>query len=860
MKIFFPIVLLFILQSGFSQVTAPAADKKSPEASSSENGGLSKILDELWQTPTLPPETKKTSLKETDSLPPEKTSQNQDINSLPGIANIESTTETIPAESPELIIPEEGTEDKGPWEIGDMRVEGNMHVKPKVILKTSKAKKGKLYYQSDIDADMEAILNLGSIETVTIDLSPLDKKLSPEYAELTKSTSTFRIVYKIREKPQIEKILVEGNEKLSDSSIKRAMELAEKDFWDEIQMKEDIVKITEKYVKRGFINAKANYVIEKSPKPSAIIVKIKINEGKKCRVKSVEIKGVKSFKKKKLIKKMKNRPRKIYREEEFENDIKEISDFYKNKGFSNFRIISSSVAFNDEKSEAMIQIILSEGKRYNFGKTYFSGNSVYTSLELKETLAHKVNKLFKQNLLDDSLRALQNKYADRGYLRAKIDITKKENPKTGELDIYFDIEENNPIYVAHIDIAGNKATKTFVFRREIVQKEGEVFSSSKIRRSQEKIFNLGFIDDVQLAINPTSDPDHVDLVFDIAEGKPGMLTAGAAVSSNEGLMGTLSINHLNLFGRAQRLSLSWQFGKRVQDYYLSWTTPWIKDHPTSLGVDIFNTRRYRPYKDSLSAYTQKRSGSKITMGPRFENDKYHLTASYTWEKIKITGIEDQFKTELTGGTSVTSSIYLEFARDTRDNIWDPTKGSRASIGIELSGGPLMGDVNFYKPNFSYSNNFKLFSIGDYPFVLSFANKFGYVARFGSTKSVPVYEKYFIGGADTVRGYNSNGQIGPPNGGKIYNVFNMEFKFPLARERKRTIVQWGFFLDIGNSWEDFSDISLGIGSSQNQLKAGAGFGIRFTTPAFPIRLDWGYGFNHKSGEDRSDIYFTLGNLF
>lgn len=753
-----------------------------------------------------------------------------------------------------------GEAGEGPWEISEISVRGAVNVKPKVIIKTSKAKEGKLYRKRDIDEDIGAILDLGSVETVAVALLPAQEAVSEKYAGIVKSTFTHKLVFTVTEKPMIEEVKVEGNEKLSDSSVKREMEIGEKDFLDELKIREDALKISEKYVKKGFISARVEYEVEKSKKPNSVVLKIKVWEGEKCVVKKAVISGVKSFKKKKIAKKMENRRGKICKPAEFENDLEKITKFYKNEGFSDFRLLSSSMTYNADKSEAFVKIELSEGKKYDFGNTFFMGNKVYSAAELREVLEHERGDTYEEESLQESLRAIQNKYADKGYLRARVEIEKRENGKTGEMDIFFNIDENFPIYVQHIDIAGNRATKTHVFRREIVQKEGEIFSAAKIRRSQEKIFNFGFINDVQLAINPTQDPDKVDLVFDIAEGKPGMLTAGAAISSNDGLIGTLSLNHLNLFGRAQKLSLSWQFGKRVEDYYLSWSTPWIGGKPTSFGVDVFNTRRYRPYRDSLSAYSQKRTGSKITVGPRFRNDKYRLTASYTWEKIRISRVEDEFASELTQGTSVTSSVYLEFARDTRDNIWDPTRGSRLSLGAELSGGPLMGDVNFYKPNIAYSRNYELFSVGDYPFVLSFVNKFGYVARFGSTKSVPVYEKYFIGGADTVRGYNSNGQIGPPNGGKIYDVFNVEFKFPLARERKRTIVQWGFFLDIGNSWEDFGDMSLGIGSKRNQLKAGAGFGIRFTTPAFPIRLDWGYGFNHRAGENNADIYFTLGNLF
>ncbi|MCG2726068.1 MAG: outer membrane protein assembly factor BamA [Elusimicrobia bacterium] len=767
-----------------------------------------------------------------------------------------------PVENLQELLPEpEVNSMEGPWLIKELAVKGAINIKPKVILKTSRAKEKKFYYKDDMNADIESILGLGSIETVSIDISPpldgesisFDKKERAKYYPV-------KVTFIIKEKPMITDILFEGNEKLSKSSLQRAMNLSKKDFFDELKAREDIIAILDKYHDKGFIDAATDYEIKTDTAANTCRLTIIVREGEKSKIAEVSILNAKSFKLKKILKKMRNRPKKVYAPLELDDDLKKIEVFYKNSGFNNFKINSSSVVFSENKSKVFIKINLDEGAKFTFGDTVFSGNTAYTTRDLQELLEYKKDKFYSDERLNDTLRAIQNKYADKGYLRALIKPLKIENKLTGALDINFEIEENAPVYVDHIDVEGNKATKTYVLRREIAQKEGEIFSSSKIRRSQEKIFNLGFIDDVQLAINPSSSPDKVDLVFDIAEGKPGMLTAGAGISSNEGLVGTLSAQHLNMFGRAQKLSISWQFGKRVQDYHISWTTPWIKDKPISLGGDIYNTRRYRPYMDSLSAYTEKRTGGKVSLGPRFENDKYRLNTSYTYEKVKISGVKDEYKTILTEGTSTTSSIYLEFARDTRNNIWDPVSGSRSSIGLEFTGGPFMGDVNFYKPNVSYSYNYKLFEIEDYPFVLSFANRFGYVARFGSTKSVPVYEKYFIGGSETVRGYNSNGQIGPPDGGKVYSVANLEFKFPLARERKRTIVQWAFFFDVGNSWEDFNNISMRFGTGTTRLKAGAGFGIRFTTPAFPIRLDWAYGFNHIPGEQRSDIYFTLGNLF
>ncbi len=756
--------------------------------------------------------------------------------------------------------PEAG-ENAGPWEVAETAVKGTVNIKPKAVLKAGKAKKGRLYSREFVSQDIEAVMALGSVDKVSVDIEELGgRKVSLKLADVAISSKPVRITYIISEKPMVKTITVLGAKGLSKSSVKDAMTVKESDFFDEVKVREDLVKIGDKYHEKGFIDAKAGYEVRFDTAASLCFLTVTVTEGKKARVAAVVVEGAAGFKTKKLIKAMKNRPKKIYSPQDLAGDLTAIETLYKNNGYADYKMTASSVTFNEDRSSVTIKLDVAEGIRQRFGATFFTGNTVYMPSELLPAVSYLRGKLYSQERFDETVRAIQDKYADKGYLKAALVPSKVYNEKTGETDITFGITENSQIFVDHIDVEGNKATKTYVLRREILQKEGEIFSSSKIRRSQERIFNLGFIDDVNPIINTTTDPDKVDLVFDVAEGKPGMLTAGAGVSSTEGLVGTLSLSHMNLFGRAYKTSLSWNFGKKVQDYSLSWSTPWIGNHPTTLGADIFNTRHYQPYRDTVNAYTERRTGGKITVAPRFSEDKYHLTTAYTYEKVRIMDVDDIYKSALQEGTSVTSSIYVEFARDTRDNVWDPTRGTRSSLGVEYAGGIMQGDVSYYKPTLSYSYNKKLLSVDDYPLVLAASNRVGFVDNFGKTSSVPVYERYFLGGADTVRGYANNGQVGPLNGGKVYDVANIELKFPLAREKRHTIVQFACFLDIGNSWENFNNVSSRVGSGVTDLKVGAGFGIRFTTPSFPIRLDWGYGFNHKDGEQRSDIYFTLGNLF
>jgi len=411
-----------------------------------------------------------------------------------------------------------------------------------------------------------------------------------------------------------------------------------------------------------------------------------------------------------------------------------------------------------------------------------------------------------------------------------------------------------------VDVEGHKATKPHVFKRELTIEPGELFRVSKVRKSQEKLMNLGFLDDVQLDVQSPYDRERVDLTFEVVEGKPGMLTAGAGFSSLDGLLGTLSLQHLNLFGNAWKTKLSWSFGARVNDYSASWTTPWLYDKPISLGFDVFNTRRISPFEGSSSGFVSKRTGGGVRLGPRFKDDTYRLDFNYRIQSISITSVETQFRDTLSEGTSLQSTISVEAARDTRDNIWDPARGSRNSIALSLSGGPVQGNIHVFKPSIANSVHKTLAEVNDYPLVLTLSNRAAYVTQFNETREVPVFERFFIGGQDTLRGYSATGEVGFRNGGKVYDVANIELGFPLARERKRTIVKFVTFFDIGGSWDTMNDVRWRIGTQAHDLKTDVGFGIRFTTPAFPIRLDWGYGFQHRPGEAKFQINFGIGNLF
>ncbi|HVC08511.1 MAG TPA: outer membrane protein assembly factor BamA [Elusimicrobiota bacterium] len=749
-----------------------------------------------------------------------------------------------------------------PWVIGQVAVSGTKNVKPSVVLSQVKARKGDLYDQSDLDQDIQNLLGLGDFNGVQADVTSLGAPVPDYLRRVAGSTATVKLTFIVSEKPVIERIDFKNNFKLSRGALADAISLKKGDPLDLVKLEDDKEKILEKYNKKGFLDATVESQIATDTGTMKSVLTFKVNEGAKSQIFWVSIRGVHAFKPKKILGLMKNRRGKVYAEKDLPEDIHAIQAYYRHRGYLDVVVSSPTVMVSWDKTRLYISLSIQEGRSYRFGKTSFVGNLVYTNAQLAKAVTYHAGKTFDDDKYQETIRNIQELYADKGYLHLQVNPVRTLDPKTGCLNVQFNLIEGDVVYVDNVDVSGNVETKTYVLKREILVKPGEPFNAKKVRRSREALMNLGFLDDVGVNLDSPGNPDLVDLDFNVKEGKPGMLTAGAAYSTIDGLFGTLSLQNMNLFGRAQHVGVQWSFGSRVRNYSLSWSEPWVGNHPWTLGATLFDTMQLSPFGSDLTAYTQESKGGSIFLAPRFADNLYQLKFTYTFSRTSISGIDPALPANsiLTPGTSNFSAVSVEFARDSRDNIYDPTSGSRNSVSLQLAGGPLGGDINFLEPGLSDSVNYKLFSIDDYPFVLTLGNRGAYIGQFGATAHVPVYDLFFLGAPDTMRGYEPTGQVGNPNGGYIYDTATAEFGFPVAREGERTIAKIVSFFDIGSTWTNFDQVSMKVGSQDTELKTDVGIGIRLTTPAFPIRLEWGYGFNHAPGEKIYQISFGMANLF
>lgn len=759
---------------------------------------------------------------------------------------------------------EEEVDPNGPWMVCEVAVEGLRNISKRTVTKAGSAKKGALYERYSVSEDINDISALGNFDKVEVDISRI--KGTKKDKQFFQPYPCHRLTYIVTEKPIFDRLTYQGRKHLGKGAITQAMTLKLKDPFNQAKLDADLARIQAKYAEKGYVNAQIKYELTRVEKENTVEVKLIIDEGPRTRVEAVNITGLHEIPLKKLLAKASNKPGKVYKPQNLQRDYVKMMLYGRNQGYAQFMMTEPKLDYNADKSLVSVSYDVTEGPKVDFGTTAFEGSTVFSDAELKEKVYYRTGKLYNQKDFEDTVSAIQEAYADKGYLQARVQP--RYDVQNGLLNISFDISEGGIFYIDNVDVSGYGKTKKYVFTRELSIHPGDLYDAAKIRRSQTKIMNLGFINDVQVDLQPTADPQKVDLGFNVVEGRPGMFQAGLAMSSMDGLYGEVSVNHLNFLNRAQRLSLRTMFGKEILDYTVSWYTPWIYEKPTSLGVDAFNTRRYRSFVTENQAYTEKRIGGRVKVGPRFNDDIYQLSFGYSFENVDIYDIDPKYMYApdkkpgeyIEKGKTNISTFSADAAIDTRDNMWDPTRGWRNSLGVALAGGPIGGDLDLWYFNARSIFNHTVLNVGgNYPIVFVLSNKFGSVQPYGRTKYVPPYEKFFLGGADTVRGYERAGEIGPVYGGDMYYVMNAELRFPIAREGRRNMAQFAFFFDMGNSWDHFDDIDFSLGPNEHQFKAGVGVGLRFTTPALPIRIDWGYGLNHAKGQDKSHFYFNMSNM-
>jgi outer membrane protein insertion porin family len=450
---------------------------------------------------------------------------------------------------------------------------------------------------------------------------------------------------------------------------------------------------------------------------------------------------------------------------------------------------------------------------------------------------------YSEEKIQETLGNAYGAYAERGYIYVSVDPRPETHDRVVQID--FRVAEGEPSRVRQVVIRGNTRTKEKVVRRQLYIRPGQTFSRSALIRSQRDVFQLGFFEDVQVDFERASmTSSDIDVVFEVKEKQTGTLQAGAGFSSDGGLTGFLELGHNNLFGNGQQISIKLENGSRRSIQELSFTEPWFRDTPTSVGFDVFNTVAVR------DVFDERRRGGAVRVGRRLPWPDYTRGfLSYRFENVTITNVAPGIS--LAQIPTNTSSIGLTFVRNSTDNPFYPTSGSRATWRSEFAGGILGGNVDFMK----HVLDARTYIPTAWRPVLMFRGRGGVLTGYGQASNVPEYETFRLGGTTTnyLRGYGDydivpRGNITFP-GGRLMLTLTAELQFLIAEPLHGLV-----FFDAGDTWNSSDDFRL------TDLRKGAGIGMRIEIPLLgQIGFDYAYGFDRIGGPGW-EPHFLIGNVF
>ncbi|MFC1807364.1 outer membrane protein assembly factor BamA [Candidatus Omnitrophota bacterium] len=728
-------------------------------------------------------------------------------------------------------------------EITDITIEENKIVSTNNILSKIKLKTGDIFSQKAVNEDIKRLYATGFFTDVT--------------AQIEDYEGGIRLIFSVLEKSVVEKIIFKGNEIYKEGKLAKVIETKEGDVLNKRRLSEDLKKIKAFYKKKGFPLVEADYDINLDAGANKAKVLIIIDEKKRYRIKNIRFEGNEGFPDKRLLKLLSTRVDALFTsgfldESTLEQDMDRIGAFYKTQGYIDADA-SYQIEYGQDEKRIDILITVEEGDQYFVGALDLVGNLVITSKQINKELRMKTGDSYNPDNLRFDVMGIQTLYFDKGYMSCKVRPATKLDSQAKTISISYGIAEGSVSYVNDIRVTGNTKTKDLVIRRELRLYPGEQFDGKKLKRSKERLYNLGFFDEVIFNTEPTQTDDKRDLVVSVKEAKTGELSFGGGYSSVDRLLGFVEVmqrnfdigNYPDFTGAGQSLKIRAEIGSVRQNYILSFTEPWIFGYPYLFGFDLFNYDRSK--KSSLGyGYGERRFGGALRFGKEF-TDYDRADLKYRLERIKISDVSadatDALKDE--EGNNTISSLGLTLTRDTTDNKFNPMRGHILSATGEDAGGFLGGDKDFYKL-FGLANVFFNY---DKKLVLDLKLRVGWSDEYDDSKSVPVYERFFAGGANTIRGYKER-RVGPrdaktddPVGGESMLIGNIEATYPVIKNFKIAA-----FYDIGNVWEKSDDLASG------DYKSAIGTGVRVKTPIGPVKIDMGYPLKEAAPGEKKKVRF------
>ena len=727
--------------------------------------------------------------------------------------------------------------------VGSVKIQGNKRVDDSTILYYIKTRKGEPLSRNQIRKDIEQIYNLGQFKDIRV--------------ETQGGLDGLEVVFIVEEIPSIGDVVLRGNDKLSDDEIREKLALKRGTTFQEYMIQEAKEAIKLLYHEKGFFFVETSIDTKKSA-DNLTNINIRIREGEKVRIKNIRFVGNKSLVADDLKEQMETKAETwfsflddsgIYKKDILKLDMFRLEGFYHDNGYIRVRVLEPKIGINKKDKEINIIVPIEEGPQYRVRKISAQSDETLTEEEILKAIKIKVKDVYNVSGVRADILNITELYSQRGYAYADVNPVTKINDDSRTVDLSVAIDKGRKVYVGEISLLGNTRTLDNVIRREFRLKEGEVFDSEKLKRSKQRINNLQFFEDVKIDTRRGRDSDLIDIVTTVTERPTGSVSVGAGFSSVENLIFTAGISQDNFLGRGQKVVFSTSLSSLKTDFNLSLTDPRIFDTEILAGIDAFNR------KSDFISFSSRNTGGGLRFGKAITEYDW-VGLNYRFEDVEITDVDpDQETSFLKNEKRITSRISPTFIRDTRDNFLNPSTGWRHVVRFDLAGG-VLGGTNFHK--MSYETSYYRPLIGKLVGMLH--GQIAWADGYGDDK-LPSFERYFLGGPSSLRGYTIR-DVGPrdiagdPIGGNQSLLINAELQYPFTKGFRGFV-----FYDRGNVYGGGPDIRTTTTTwDLLEMRDSIGAGVRFLSPFGPVGFAYGLKLDQADGENPGEFHFSAGSAF
>ncbi|WP_026187455.1 outer membrane protein assembly factor BamA [Ensifer sp. BR816] len=737
--------------------------------------------------------------------------------------------------------------------ISRVEVRGATRVSPETVRANITIVPGKSFSNADIDASVKRLYATGYFSDVSI------------------SVSGGTLVVNVSENQLVNQVVFNGNRKIKDDKLQGVVRTQPLGPYSEATVETDIQAIKDAYAAIG----RSDVTVTTQVVPIAegrVNLAFVINEGERTKITQINFVGNEAYSDGRLQSVIATKEsgifsfltrKDVYNPDKLRADEELLRQFYYNRGYADFNVISSEAALNEATNEYTVTITVEEGPRYDFGSVNVESTvEGINAEELKGLVQSREGSVYKAKDIQDTMSAISKRVASAGYPFARVTPRGNRDLANHTIAVDYLVDQGERAYVERIEIRGNTRTRDYVIRREFDVGEGDAFNQEMIARAKRRLEALGYFSTVNITTAPGSAADRVIVIVDVQDQSTGSFGIGAGYSagSGGGFLVEASIEEKNFLGRGQYIRLAAGKGEDSQTYNVSFTEPYFLGYRLAAGFDLFKNEN--DFDDDNYSYNDQGFSLRVT-APITEN--LSTTLRYNYTELEYFGDKDELSSPydrvIDGSPWTRSSVSQSVTYNTLDDAQLPHEGILASVTQEFAG--LGGTSDFYKLTGKAKWYYTVNDEAD--IIASLAGSAGHL--FKTSGSMEVFDQFQLGSND-IRGFERNG-IGPrvnngdALGGTTYFTASAEASFPLPGIPRDSGFRGAFFVDAGTLYGN--DVALtGAGEfargTDASLRASVGVSLIWASPFGPLRVDYAVPVAKEDFDEVQNFKFGINSSF